>query len=246
MADGWVSLRLLRECIRRLNRSYRALPPDVLRRWWGTLAGGLAAVFALTLAMVALGERLEAAGALAWERQVLRAFVDAAPVTFNTAMWMDAAGNGLVLWLGVLTFAALAAWHGYALRALTLLVGFTAAYLPFVAGWLLWERTRPMEVAAGIASPGGLHSFPSGHVVQAAVAFGILAHLWASAAPRRAEAVLAWTIASAGVAAVVVARLRLGAHWPTDVAGGAILGAAWLAVLVVALRRAEGPAPGLA
>jgi hypothetical protein len=187
MAEGWISGRLLRECIRRLNRSYRALPPPVLRRWWWTLAGGLAAVFALTLAMVTLGRRMEAARALDWERPALRAFVDAAPVTFNTAMWMDAAGNGLVLWLGVLTFAALAAWHGYALRALTLLVGFTAAYVPFVAGWLLWARVRPVEVAAGIATPGGLHSFPSGHVVQAIVAFGILAHLWASATASRAE-----------------------------------------------------------
>ena len=95
-------------------------------------------------------------------------------ITFNTAMWMDAAGNGLVLWLGVLAFAALAAWLGHALRALTLLVGFTAAYVPFVTGWLLWERTRPMEVAAGIASPGGLHSFPSGHVVQAVFVYGLL------------------------------------------------------------------------
>src|SRR5688572_5072994 len=126
MLEGWVSVRMLRECIRRLNRGYRAVDPDVLRRWWITLAAGMAAVFALTLAMVWIGTRLEASGALDWEERVLRAFVDAAPVTFNTAIWMDAAGNGLVLWLGILTFAALAAWQGLALRALTLLVGFTA------------------------------------------------------------------------------------------------------------------------
>lgn len=235
----WVSLRLLRECSRRLNQGYRSLPPPVLRRWWWTLAGGMVGVILLTVALVAIGIRLEARGALAWERGALRNFVAAAPVTFNTAIWMDAAGNGLVLWLGILTFAALAAWNGLALRALTLLVGFTAAYVPFVAGWLLWQRTRPVEVAAGIATPGALHSFPSGHVVQAVVAFGTLAYLWSSATRSRAEAVLAWLIAIAGVAAVVVARLRLGAHWPTDIAAAALLGAAWVAVLVLALRRAE-------
>ncbi len=239
MREGWVSVRLLRECIRRLNLGYRALPPSVLRRWWRTLAAGLAAVWALTLAFVIVGKRLQAAGALEWERDALRGFVDATPVTFNTAIWLDAAGNGLVLWLGVLTFAALASWQGLALRALTLLVGFTAAYVPFVTGWLLWKRVRPVEVEGGIATPGGLHSFPSGHVVQAVVAFGILAHLWASTTRRRGEALLAWLIAAAGVAVVVIARLRLGAHWPTDVAAGAILGVAWLAVLVLALRRAE-------
>jgi membrane-associated phospholipid phosphatase len=230
---------MLRECIRRLNRGYRAVPSDVLRRWWITLAIGLVAVWVLTLAMVAAGARLETTAALDWEEPVLRRFVAAAPVTFNTAIWMDAAGNGLVLWLGILTFAALAAWHGLALRALTLLVGFTAAYVPFVTGWLLWRRARPLVVEGGIATPGALSSFPSGHVVQAVVAFGILAHLWASTTRSRGEALLAWSIAAAGVAAVVIARLRLGAHWPTDIAAGGVLGAAWLAVLVVALRRAE-------
>jgi undecaprenyl-diphosphatase len=239
MRERWVSARMLRECIRRLNRGYRAVDSGVLRRWWATLAMGLGAVLVLTLAMVAAGTRLEASGALDWEERVLRGFVDAAPVTFNTAIWMDAGGNGLVLWLGVLVFAALTAWQGLALRALTLLVGFTAAYAPFVTGWLLWPRARPAVVAGGIATPGALHSFPSGHVVQAVVAFGVLAYLWASATPSRAEALLAWLIASAGVAAVVIARLRLGAHWPTDIAAGAVLGTAWLMVLVMALRRAE-------
>jgi undecaprenyl-diphosphatase len=239
MAEGWVSVRLLRECIRRLNRGYRALPAPVLRRWWRTLAIGMAGVLALTLAFIVLGQRLQAAGTLDWERGALRAFVDAAPLSFNTAIWMDAGGNGLVLWLAVLVFAALAAWQGLALRALTLLVGFTAAYVPFVTGWVLWARDRPVEVERGIATPGGLHSFPSGHVVQAVVAFGILAYLWSSTTPKRSEALLAWLIAAAGMAAVVVARLRLGAHWPTDIAAGAVLGATWLLVVLLALRRAE-------
>ena len=41
------------------------------------------------------------------------------------------------------------------------------------------------------------------------------------------------------VGAAVVARLRLGAHWPTDIAAAALLGTAWVAVLILALRRAE-------
>ena len=30
----WVSVEFARRMLRRLNRSYRATPPEVLRRWW--------------------------------------------------------------------------------------------------------------------------------------------------------------------------------------------------------------------
>lgn len=200
---------------------------------------GAAALLVLTLATIAVVRRLDAAGAFGWEDGMATWLVEATPVSFSTAIWLDAAGNGVVLWLAVLAFAGLAAWTGHALRALTLLVGFTLAYAPFVAGWMLWPRVRPDRVAEGIASPGGLHAFPSGHAVQATVAFGLLAHLWARAARRTGERILAWGIALAGVLVVSFARLRLGAHWPTDVIAAWILGGAWLAMLIVALERGE-------
>jgi undecaprenyl-diphosphatase len=43
---------------------------------------------------------------------------------------------------------------------------------------------------------------------------------------------------------VGLARLRLGAHWPSDVLAGFVLGAVWAVVLTVALRRGEAaPSP---
>jgi undecaprenyl-diphosphatase len=43
------------------------------------------------------------------------------------------------------------------------------------------------------------------------------------------------------VAAVGLSRVLLGAHWPSDVAGGWLLGSAWvMAATVVLLRRGAG------
>jgi membrane-associated phospholipid phosphatase len=36
-----------------------------------------------------------------------------------------------------------------------------------------------------------------------------------------------------------VGRLRIGAHWPSDIVGGAVLGVVWLSALVLSLRHAH-------
>jgi membrane-associated phospholipid phosphatase len=41
------------------------------------------------------------------------------------------------------------------------------------------------------------------------------------------------------VTLVSVARVRLGSHWPCDIVAGAVLGVAWLSVVIIAFRRAE-------
>lgn len=99
---------------------------------------------------------------------------------------------------------------------------------------LAFARLRPDEFVGKREREA---SYPSGHSVTAVVFFGGFAIL-ASRAP------FPVAIGSALVAVLVVcllaipwSRLALGAHYVTDVAGGVLLGAAWLCALLALLAR---------
>ncbi len=83
------------------------------------------------------------------------------------------------------------------------------------------------------------YSFPSGHVLRAAVIFGFLAIIIARATP------LKWRWLPYGWAGlltllVALARIYLGAHWLTDVIGSITLGLIWVSLLGIAYNRHTG------
>ena len=113
-------------------------------------------------------------------------------------------------------------------------------------------RLRPV-VETPVASAGG-PSFPSGHTLAVTVWVGVLLLVVLPAVLERARR----AVVGAGAAVVVVVgltRLGLGVHYLSDVVGGWLLGAAWLAVTATAFRAwhgdrgsplAEGLEPGAA
>jgi undecaprenyl-diphosphatase len=76
-------------------------------------------------------------------------------------------------------------------------------------------------------------SFPSGHSMQAVVCYGalLLAFLPILSGRARIAAVAAWIFT---LLAIGFSRLALGVHYISDVLGGWVLGAAWLAASVAA------------
>lgn len=91
------------------------------------------------------------------------------------------------------------------------------------------DMPRPPTAPAGFG-------FPSVAVTMTTITFGFFAVLIAREMPGRKRV---WPYLLAGVVTTLVgfARLYLGAHWPSDLVGGTLLGLAWILVLGIAYRR---------
>jgi len=235
----WHVANVLRRTLEHVDDGWDALDERHQRRWYGYMLAGLAALLALTLLLVYAGRSLDERGALAWERPFLETLERQSPVPFSWAIWLESPGNAIILWPVVLTAAGIAAWRRRPLVALTLVAGFALLDAAVVLGWNVWKRPRPDFIGGGVASPGSFSAFPSGHVSQTIVAYGLLVRLWVEQTRHRGERVFAWTLLAIVTAMVGFGRLRLGAHWPSDVVAGAIVGAFWLWMLVRALREGE-------
>jgi undecaprenyl-diphosphatase len=84
---------------------------------------------------------------------------------------------------------------------------------------------------------GGFNSFPSGHVVRAVVAYGLIAFVVRRLTTWPIARALAIPIAVILIIIVSFDRLYLDAHWESDVIGGLLLGAIALLAATVWLDR---------
>ncbi|SHF74972.1 undecaprenyl-diphosphatase [Jatrophihabitans endophyticus] len=160
------------------------------------------------------------------------------PLLVHAWRTISAVGQPLTWQLVSLTVAILL-WRAGAVRRAVLVAGSV-----LVAGLLsrivkaLVGRARP-TVPDPIAHAGG-YSFPSGHSLLSFVAVGALLIV---AVPRLAGAARMVTLAAGALVVVLVgvSRLTLGVHYASDVVAAWLLGTAWLAIALAALRR---PLPG--
>jgi len=162
----------------------------------------------------------------------------------NIMLQLTALGGGPVLWLLIILAAGyLLAARRYSTAAfLVAAVSLGMGLSTLLKG--LFERPRPELVAHLVQVQ--TTSFPSGHAMNSAVVYLTLGGLLARAQKRRGVRIYLLSAAIALTVIVGFSRVYLGVHWPSDVAAGWCLGAAWaLLCSMVALtqqqRRAIDP-----
>ncbi|HEX2904551.1 MAG TPA: phosphatase PAP2 family protein [Jatrophihabitans sp.] len=109
----------------------------------------------------------------------------------------------------------------------------------FSSSTVVVGRHRP-DVAHLDGSP-PTSSFPSGHTAASTTLYGVLAIVALCYASR-----VLWRVLSVAAAVVIVlsigtSRLYRGMHYPTDVAGGILLGLLWITVVSLVILRHHTP-----
>jgi membrane-associated phospholipid phosphatase len=158
---------------------------------------------------------------LVWDRPVTDASVALrSPLVDRLALWVSRLGATPVV-LGAGAIGVLVAARRC--RALALVMLVTIAARPAVE-WLLKDLVgRPRPTGARLVAGTGF-SYPSGHVLAAAVTWGFVPVIAALYIHRRwlwwALTGVAWS----AIALVAWSRVWLGVHWTSDVVGGLAIG----------------------
>ena len=233
----WALWDGLAETGRQFRLAWITIAVGVKGKYAATIGAGFVLCAILTAGLTLLGKWREPHGLAAWDERTLRALDARDTPSIQQAIIAESFGNMAYMIPLVAVCALVAARRRRPLLAISFVVAYVLARGVVWVGWLIWHRARPSFILEGKAAP-GLHSYPSGHVVLALSVYGILAYLWIRSSKSWPERVTAGVLLVALVTLTALARVRLGAHWPSDVIAGFVIGVAWLAVVVRALHQA--------
>jgi membrane-associated phospholipid phosphatase len=151
---------------------------------------------------------------------------------------VSALGSGWFVALGFATVGLLALVKGRRDLALLLALG----TLAFPIEWALKyftskdviSLTQLVAAIFNVRSIGldDIADFPAGHALRATVFYGLVAFCIARLSNDRRQGLVAYSVALILIGAISLTRLYLSAHYPMDLLGGWMAGAALLSVLV--------------
>ena len=155
-------------------------------------------------------------------------------VTFVGSSLAQTTSAGAV---ALVAFFALRVWLRRWYESFVLVVALGGEVLIFLTVTAIVHRPRPSVPRLDPAPP--TSSFPSGHTAAAVTVFGFLAFiLWRYMANRWLANVVCLILIAIPVG-VGISRVYRGAHYPSDVIGGAVLGVVWLSFVIRTLMPAH-------
>lgn len=147
-------------------------------------------------------------------------------------------GSGWFVGIGFAVLGLLA----LAKRRRDLAVLLAAGTLAFPLEWALKYFTAipaisPADLGRALFDVGGiglddLADFPAGHALRATVFYGLAAFCVARLAPDRRQGLVAYAVALILIGAISLTRIYLEAHYPLDLVGGWMAGAALVSIIV--------------
>jgi membrane-associated phospholipid phosphatase len=198
-------------------------PGPTARRWLGPTALVVFVLFAIDTYLVVRNEVLPFDIPIATFIQQL----NWGPVVYPMELIDASAGIWQVLIGGV---AIIALFIVESRAGWLMLIGSISSLLDNIIK-LVISRQRPPADLVHILSPTTGFSFPSGH----AVFFTWMSFMIAvSIAPkvRPSYRPILWIVAAMVIVLTCIARVWAGAHWPSDVIGGVLLGIGWSAFVL--------------
>jgi undecaprenyl-diphosphatase len=198
-------------------------PGPTARRWLGPTALVVFILFAIDTYLVVANDVLPFDVPIATFIQRL----NWGPVVYPMELINASAGIwqvliGAVAVVGLFIYERRAGW--------LMLIGSVSSLLDNIIK-LIISRQRPPADLVHILSPTTGFSFPSGH----AVFFTWMAFMIAvSLAPKTRPALrpILWILVVLVIVLTCIARVWAGAHWPSDVIGGVLLGIGWSAFVL--------------
>jgi membrane-associated phospholipid phosphatase len=151
---------------------------------------------------------------------------------------VSALGSGWFVGLGFAFCGLLALAKGR--RDLALLLAFGTLAFPMEWALKFFVAIPPISVPQLVAAMFNVNEiglddiavFPAGHALRATVFYGLVAFCIARLSSNRRQGLIAYAVALVLIVAIGLVRIYLNLHYPLDVLGGWIAGAALLSVLV--------------
>lgn len=157
---------------------------------------------------------------------------------FGILMWVvSEIGRGWVPYLLTPLIGLSLIWGRYRAEGAVLMIGAAAGAVVnrVLKYWI--ARPRPGDGLLRISGIFPHESFPSGHAMFFTECFGFLLFLALILLPRGRGRTVICAFLGGLIASVGVSRIWLGAHWPSDVLGGYVIGGLLLLLMVELYRR---------